>query len=166
MAGRLRRCNIWAAPATSVPIVKAKGRQGKDDETFKACGWPFGVDYGFGLDQLSPLIGIYSTKITDALDCGVITPATFIAGLLILWRNPLGYLVAFSLLILEVILTPLLVAQTSSQLLVGITFTPAEIIGPIIGFALLGLFALWVLVILLRKTTEPARKQAPTLQPV
>lgn len=118
------------------------------------------------LNQLSPLIGIYSTKITDALDFGIVTPATFIAGLLILRRNPLGYLVAFSLLILEVILTPMLVAQTSSQLLVGIIFTPAEIIGPIIGFTVLGLFALWVLVILLRKTTEPARKPAPTLQPV
>lgn len=116
-------------------------------------------------NQLSPLIGIYSTKITDALDFGVITPATFIAGLLILRRNPLGYLVAFSLLILEVMLTPLLVAQTSSQLLVGITFTPVEIIGPMIGFATLGLFALWVLVILLRKTTEPAHKPAAPLQP-
>lgn len=115
-------------------------------------------------NQISPLIGIYSTKITDALDFGLITPATFIAGLLILRRNPLGYLVAFSLLILEVMLTPLLVAQTSSQLLVGITFTPAEIIGPIIGFAVLGLFALWVLVILLRKITDMTPSQPLSLQ--
>ncbi len=115
-------------------------------------------------NQLSPLIGIYSTKITDALDFGLITPATFIAGLLILRRNPLGYLVAFSLLILEVMLTPLLVAQTSSQLLVGITFTPAEIIGPIIGFAVLGLFALWVLVILLRKITDMTPSQPLSMQ--
>ena len=115
--------------------------------------------HDLALNQLSPLIGIYSTKITDALDFGLITPATFIAGLLILRRNPLGYLVACALLVLEVMLTPLLVVQTSSQLLAGITFTAAEIIGPIIGFAVLGLFALWVLLILLRKITDPAPSQ-------
>lgn len=114
-------------------------------------------------NQLSPLIGVYSTKITDALDFGLITPATFIAGLLILRRDPLGYLVAFALLVLEVMLTPLLVVQTSSQLLAGITFTAVEIIGPIIGFAVLGLFALWVLLILLRKITDPAPSQPLSL---
>lgn len=95
---------------------------------------------------------------------GIITPATFIAGVLILRRNPLGYLIAFALLILEVILTPLLVAQTISQLLVGITFTPAEIIGPIMGFAVLGLFALWVMIILLRKMREPGAVQSVQVQ--
>ena len=115
--------------------------------------------HDLALNQLPALIGVYSTKITDALDFGIITPATFIAGVLILRRNPLGYLVAFALLILEVILTPLIVAQTISQLLVGITFTPAEIIGPIMGFAVLGLFALWVMIILLRKTSEPSAAQ-------
>lgn len=120
--------------------------------------------HDLALNQLSPLIGVYSTKITDALDFGLITPATLIAGSLILRRNSLGYLVAFALLVLEVMLTPLLVAQTSSQLLAGITFTPAEIIGPIIGFALLGLFALWVLVILLRKITDTAPSHALSLQ--
>lgn len=121
--------------------------------------------HDLALNQLSALIGVYSTKITDALDFGLITPATFIAGVLILRRKPLGYLIAFALLILEVILTPLLVAQTISQLLVGITFTPAEIIGPIMGFAVLGLFALWVMIILLRKMREPGPAQSGQMQP-
>jgi len=107
-------------------------------------------------NQLPAFVGSYSTKITDVLDLGIITPATFIAGTLIWRRDGLGYLVGFSLLVLEIMLTPMIVAQTVSQLLAGITFTLAEMIGPMIGFATLGLFALWVLWILLRNTTEPA----------
>lgn len=116
------------------------------------------------LNQLPALMGVYSTKITDALDFGIITPATFIAGVLILRRNPLGYLIACALLVLEVMLTPLIIAQTISQLMAGVTFTPAEIIGPIAGFAILGLFALWVMVILLHKITDTIPNQSPSLQ--
>lgn len=118
------------------------------------------------LQNKSPaLLGSYTTTITDVLDLGIITPATFIAGTLIWQHKPLGYLVAFSLLVLEVMLTPMIMAQTISQLMAGIAFTPAEIIGPMIGFATLGLFALWVLVILLRKTTEPTVSQAAPSHP-
>lgn len=127
--------------------------------------WLLPLSAALARNALSPLIGSQTTNITDVLDLAIITPATFIAGTLIWRHNPLGYLVAFSLLVLEVMLTPLIMAQTISQLLAGIVFTPAEIIGPMIGFATLGLFALRVLLILLRKTTEPATNQATSLQP-
>lgn len=117
-------------------------------------------------NQLPAIVGSYSTKITDVLDLGIITPVTFIAGVLIWQRKPVGYLVAFALLVLEVMLTPMIVAQTVSQLLAGITFTPVEIIGPMIGFATLGLFALWVLVILLRHTADSRIDQLTLLQAV
>jgi hypothetical protein len=103
-------------------------------------------------NQLPAMLGAYSTKVTDVLDLGLITPATFAAGVLIWRRNAIGYLVAFSLLVLEIMLTPLIVAQTISQLGAGIHFTPAEMIGPMAGFATLGLLALWVMIILWRKT--------------
>jgi len=116
-------------------------------------------------NQMPALVGIYSTKITDVLDLGIITPATLIAGTLILRRNPLGYLVAFALLVLEILLTPMIIAQTVSQWLAGITFTTAQIVGPMIGFAALGLFALWVMVILLRKTADVVTSQTAPPQP-
>ncbi len=105
-------------------------------------------------NQLSVMLGAYSTKVTDVLDLGIITPATLIAGVLIWRRKAFGYLVAFSLLVLEMLLLPLIAAQTVSQLRAGIGFTTAEIIGPMVGFATLGLFALWVMIILWRKTVE------------
>lgn len=112
----------------------------------------------------SPVLGTYTTTITDVLDLGLITPATFIAGALIWRRNPTGYLIAYSLLVLEIMLTPMIAAQTVSQLLAGITFTPAEIIGPMVGFATLGLFALWMMVILLRGTADTPQQSEPSLR--
>ncbi|MBN1218316.1 MAG: hypothetical protein JXM69_05270 [Anaerolineae bacterium] len=105
------------------------------------------------------LLGSYTTKVTDVLDLGLITPTTFLAGVLILRRAAPGYLIACSLLVLEVMLAPMIVAQSISQTLVGVSFTTGEIIGPIAGFAVLGLFALWILVAILRNVSNAPLSQ-------
>ena len=84
------------------------------------------------------------------LDLAIVTPATFIAGTLILNRRPLGYKIALSLLVLEIMLAPMIAAQTVSQLRAGISFTTDEIVGPMAGFVILALIAVWMLVALLR----------------
>jgi hypothetical protein len=113
-----------------------------------------------------PLLGSYTTNITDVLDLGIITPATLIAGRLILRRDPLGYLVAFALLVLEIMLAPMIAAQTISQLWAGVSFTPGQVIGPIAGFMVLALVAGWVLVILLRHLSNSTPAQAVSWQAV
>ena len=100
------------------------------------------------------LLGSYSTTLTDVLDLGIITPATFMAGGLILRRDPLGYRVALSLLVLEIMLAPLIAAQTVSQRVAGVSFTTGAIVGPIGGFVVLALVAVWMLVILLRHISD------------
>lgn len=66
-------------------------------------------------------------------------PATIIAGVLLLrGRVALGVVLAVPLLTLLVALTPVIIAQTIAQLAAGITFTTAEIVGPISGFLVLG----------------------------
>jgi hypothetical protein len=92
----------------------------------------------------------YTTMYTHAVDLAIILPAAASAGLLILRRQMLGYLIALSLLVLEIMLAPLITAQTIYQLSYGLTLTPAEIIGPVASFALLGLAAIWVLAAILR----------------
>jgi hypothetical protein len=92
----------------------------------------------------------YTTMYTHAVDLAIIGPATVIAGVLILRRQILGYLMALAMLVLEIMLAPLITAQTIYQLSYGLTLTPAEIIGPVASFAVLGLFAIWVLVAILR----------------
>ena len=74
---------------------------------------------------------MYSTPVTTALDLAVITPAAVLAGALILRFVALGYLLAVSLLVLEVMLAPLLAAQTASQLWAGVSFSAGQIVGPI-----------------------------------
>jgi len=112
------------------------------------------------------LLGSYSTSITDVLDMGIITPATLIAGGLILRRAPLGYLVACSLLVLEIMLAPMIAAQTFSQLGAGISFTTGAIVGPISGFMVLALIAIWMLVSLLRQISDATLRPAVSLQAV
>jgi len=92
----------------------------------------------------------YTTDVTYALDLAIITPAALLAGALILRRKATGHLLALSLLVLEAMLAPLIIAQTVSQLAAGVTFTPAEVVGPMVGFVVIAGAALWFLIGLLR----------------
>ncbi|MCX6045136.1 MAG: hypothetical protein NT075_08480 [Chloroflexi bacterium] len=114
--------------------------------------------------QPPKLLDSYTTKITDVLDLGIIVPAVFLSGGLLLRRNPLGYLIAVPLLVLIVMLAPMIVLSTTNQLAAGLSFTPGEIVGPIAGFLVLGLMAIWLLVLLLRNLA-PAAPQNRVAQP-
>ena len=103
----------------------------------------------------------YSTPVTQALDLAVIAPAALVAGVGILRRDPLGYLVASSLLVLEVMLAPLIAAQTASQLAAGIRFPRGQLVGPIAGFVALALAAGRTLGGLLRAVAEVPTPTAP-----
>lgn len=101
------------------------------------------------------LLETYSTPVTFALDLAIVTPATFVVGGLILRRAPLGYCLAFPILGLILMLGPTITAATVNQVRAGIQFTTAEAAGPIGGFGLLGLLAIWVTVALLRNIDGP-----------
>lgn len=112
---------------------------------------------GLGQGQPPETLGTYYTgRVTDALDLAIIAPSALIAAGLILRHAPLGYLMALSLLMLEMMLLPLIVAQTAFQVAAGVSFAAGEILGPILGFATLGLSALWVTYNILRHISEPS----------
>lgn len=91
----------------------------------------------------------YTTMVTYALDLAVITPATFICAVLVLQDAPLGYLVAMPLLTIIILLAPQIILSTVFQRSAGVPFTKGERIGPVAGFAVLGLVAIWLLIVLL-----------------
>lgn len=97
------------------------------------------------------LLGHYTTMVTYALDLAIITPSTFLAGWLILKRNPLGYRMAFPLLGILVFLLPVIALSTYIQMINGISYSTGEIIGPISGFLVMSLLGIWVLWSILRK---------------
>jgi hypothetical protein len=86
-------------------------------------------------------LGPYTTMFTHGFDSAVITPATVIAGYLILKQKPLGYLFAAPLMILCAIVGLTVIAQTISQALVGIIFPVGVYIGMIGSWVVMGGFA-------------------------
>lgn len=98
-----------------------------------------------------------TTLVTHALDLGVIVPAFFLSGVMILRNSALGYLLALPLLFILAMLVPGVTAMTLSQLWAGVELTAGEITGFVAGFAVLGGFAVWALVVLLKGI--PARQR-------
>jgi hypothetical protein len=110
------------------------------------------------LDDAAPArLDAATTKVTEALDLGIIAPAAFVAGGLILSRRLGGYLIALPLLGLIIMLVPVIAAATVSQIQAGVRFTPGEIIGPLSGFLVLGGAAVPIMAIVLR-TVEPRHR--------
>ncbi len=99
----------------------------------------------------------HTTLFTHALDLAVIAPTAVASGLLIVRARRLGYLLAASLLVLEALLLPLIAIATVVQVRMGLSFTTAEVVGPIAGFATIALQALWALATMLRHVRERPR---------
>lgn len=92
----------------------------------------------------------YTTMVTYAQDLAIITPATFVSGILVFRGEPIGYLIAVPLLALIVLLSPQIVLSTVFQRSAGVPFTTGEMIGPVAGFVVLGALAAYFLFALLR----------------
>jgi hypothetical protein len=101
-------------------------------------------------DEAPSVLASYTTVITWALDIAIILPLALVAAILVLRDKPLGYLIAAPILIVTLMLGPALTAMTVAQLLAGVAFTPAELIGPVAGFLVLSLFGMAGAVALLR----------------
>lgn len=106
--------------------------------------------------QPPELLGNSTTLVTHALDLAIIVPALFLSGVLILRQEPIGYLIAFPLLFIIAMLGPGVIAMTASQLLAGISFSTSEIVGFIAGFIILGLSAIWFIIVFLRNLPDLA----------
>ncbi len=96
------------------------------------------------------LLDTYTTTITEALDLGVIVPTLLVATYLLSRRSPLGYVLAAALLVLLVLIAVMIAVQTAFQVAADVSFTTGEIVGPISGFLILALVALYLLARLLR----------------
>jgi hypothetical protein len=97
----------------------------------------------------------YTTLMTYALDLAIIAPATFVSGSMIQRRIAFGYVIAFALFGIIVMLAPGIAASTFSQIQLGVVFTPGEMVGPIAGFVTLGLLSAWVMIRILRAVPDP-----------
>ncbi|MGY1616201.1 hypothetical protein ACI797_05595 [Geodermatophilus sp. SYSU D00691] len=108
------------------------------------------------------LLDVYTTPVTYSLDLAVVAPAAALAGRWVRRRDPRGYLLAVPLLVTIVLLFPTIGLSTALQAAAGITFTPAQVAGPVAGFGVPGVLGARLLVQILRAvpSTAPARGTA------
>ncbi len=100
------------------------------------------------------VLGTYTTIITFVLDLAVVAPSILLAGLLVLRRSAFGYLLAATVLVVTLLLAPALIAMTAFQLAAGVTFTPGEVIGPVVSFTVIGVAGMVFAAVLLRDVGE------------
>ncbi|MBP1468648.1 hypothetical protein EYB53_023240 [Candidatus Chloroploca sp. M-50] len=88
------------------------------------------------------LLGPYTTMFTHSFDSAVITPAAVMTAIFLLQRKPLGYLLAAPMLMLCTLIGVVVIGQTISQTLEGITFPIGIYIGMIGSWVVMGAFAI------------------------
>jgi hypothetical protein len=114
----------------------------------------------FGLSLLPALLqgkppaelASYTTLITHVLDLGVIMPAEFLGGILLLRRAPLGYLLAATILVLAWTIGTTVLAASVVQLQAG-ALTFGQVLGFSVPFVLLDLAGIWLTVRFVRSYT-------------
>lgn len=106
------------------------------------------------MGQAPANLGPYTTMFTHGFDSAVITPATVVTGILLLKRKPMGYLLAAPLLILCTLIGVVVIAQTVSQAMAGITFPIGVYIGMIGSWVVMGIFAIGLAIQFFRSISE------------
>ena len=95
----------------------------------------------------------YTTFMTGIVDIGIVAPALLIAGILILHRAPLGYLLASTMLIFTCILGPNLTAGGTIQVIKKVV-TLGQAMAFTVPFVILALIALGLTISLFRNFSE------------
>lgn len=106
-------------------------------------------------------LGSYSTLPTDVIDLGVIVPALVLAGILLLRRAPLGYLLASILTTMLILIGFVTTSQTIFQLSDGIQLGMGVVFVKGGIFLLLGLIGIYLMIRFYRSMAKsPLWKQA------
>jgi len=103
--------------------------------------------------KAAPEAYYYTTFMTGIVDIGIVAPALLIAGVLILRRAPLGYLLASTMLVFTSILGPNLTAGGVMQILAEV-ITVGQAMAFTVPFVILALIAIWLTVRLLHSFSE------------
>lgn len=101
-----------------------------------------------------------TTPFTHGLDIGVIMPAAIAGAVLVLRRDPLGYVLAFPVLCLCALIGLVVLAQTGMQLSMGVELSTGQIVGIAGTFLALSLVACGLLFAFFGKISEVPRAPA------
>lgn len=119
--------------------------------------WLIDIVGGLARGTPPPHLASYTTEITYTLDLGIIAPAAFLGGVLVLRRAPLGYLIAATLLTLNAMVGVMVVGQSIAQTLAGIMLGAVEWVAFVGTFVVMSGIAVWLLTILFRHLADSPR---------
>jgi hypothetical protein len=86
-------------------------------------------------------VGPYTSATTEALDLGLVVPVAVIAAVQLLTQRPMSLVLALIMLVLNVCIGVVLMAQGVAQLLSGVPLTVGEIVTKMLTFGALTLVA-------------------------
>jgi hypothetical protein len=90
---------------------------------------------------MAEAVGPYTSAITEALDLGLVVPVAVIAAVQIMTQRPIGRVLALVMLVVNVCIGVVLMAQGVAQLVSGVPLTVGEIVTKMLTFAALTLVA-------------------------
>jgi surface polysaccharide O-acyltransferase-like enzyme len=90
---------------------------------------------------IAETVGPYTSATTEALDLGLVVPIAVIAAVQLLTQRPMGRVLALIMLVGNVCIGVVLMAQGVAQLVSGVPLTAGEIVTKIFTFAALTLIA-------------------------
>lgn len=103
-----------------------------------------------------PGLDTYTTEITFVLDLGIIPPACYIAGFMLLRKRPQAYALSFMMLTLLALIGLVVISQSVFQSAAGIILSVGQYIGFVGIFTILGIVALRVLFLMQKNIQESA----------
>ena len=101
-----------------------------------------------------PGLDTYTTEITFVIDLGIIPPACYIAGFLLLRRRPYAYALSFVMLCLLSMIGFVVISQSIFQAVAGIFLTTGQYIGFTGTFAILGIIAIRLIYLMQKNISE------------
>jgi hypothetical protein len=100
-----------------------------------------------------PEVWSYTTIITYVIDMGILAPVLIVTGIMLLRRNPMGYLLTAMLLVFTVMLGTNLLTAGTIQMLAGF-IDIRQFIGFVASFAILTLYGIWFTLKLFRNLSD------------
>jgi hypothetical protein len=112
--------------------------------------------------NIAEAVGPYTSAATEALDIGLVVPVALIAAVQLLRQRPAGSVLALIVLVINVCIGVLLMAQGVAQLVSGVPLTTGEIVTKMLTFAALTLIAGGLLARMARRGASEAARGRPT----
>jgi hypothetical protein len=112
--------------------------------------WLSDVANALSTQGVPEALGVNISLITYTLDVGIITPACLLAGIQLLRRAPLGYLLTGVLTLMLALIGAMVIGQTVMQMNIGVELSPGQMIGKVGTWIIMGGIAVWLSTAFLR----------------